>query len=39
MHGLPPTLTLPREGGGDTTAGARGTKFVHFALGLNVANS
>ena len=21
MDGLPPTLTLPREGGGDTTAG------------------
>ena len=24
MHGLPPTLTLPRKGGGDTEAGALG---------------
>ena len=27
MHALPPTLTLPREGGGDTTAGALGPGF------------
>ena len=24
VHGLPPTLTLPREGGGDTAAGTFG---------------
>jgi hypothetical protein len=35
MHGHPPTLTLPRKGGGDTTAVALGSEASLLKLTLH----
>jgi len=36
MHGHPPTLTLPREGGGDTNAGVLGPGVLPDDVGYIV---